>query len=984
MPWRVDRYLAREIVPPFLLAILVFWVFISLELVISLSDTVLARGAGVGELLRLLVYKLPMVFSYALPAAVLLATFLALGRLAADRELLAFQTVGYSLRRLTLPFLVFGALVSGGSYLLGEYVIPASEAAYRQELLSLLYRGAAPKVQEAVFFRGLQGETYYLERVEEDKVVGVLVFDQIGRIYTVEGRFPTVITAQEGRFHGGTLELFGGRVMRFSPEGGLAELVRFDRLTLEVGEELRRAVLGGKTPSEMSVRELGERIELLRRSGLDPRALVVEYHAKLALTAAAFVFVLFGAPLGALLGRRGRATGAIVGFLLVAAAQGLYVWARTMAQRGVLPPFLGGWLPHMGFAALGLLLFVTLDRLRLRGLLTLAALLAVGWWSTGTPLPLDELTADELEVEQEGRVWHAVGAWARVGAYTLKASSLRVWEEGQVWKVQAESAVLQGQEGELTAAQFLATLTPHGEVQALVGEEIAGQSTFQGPEKSETLIFRAQRGQLEFADGELVRVEGVNVEFTTCPCLTEAPYRVRAEEFVLLPKRWLYARAVAVHSFDIQVLWLPVYVARLGEESSPFFPQIGWAGNLLYLRWAFPLNLGEGTAGALGLTWYPTAWRVEPSLTTTWEGGSLSLSLAGLRWRAEGQTPWGPWQGTLTWTAQAIAAELQGQARGWSWSLAWGRVEREDVVYERIPELSAAYRAALGGGDLDVQLSGGLYREGEVDSQRLGVGLSWSRRWNLGPAAFNLTSDLRLDLYGSEEKAVWGLTPALTLGGFSVSYSGRWRYGRSPFSFDADHPLSQVTWSLSAAAGPWRSTLTGGWDFNAQAPLTVRWSLAFGGLSIQASFQMDPLTLARGKFTWTWKSRSAQLVVEGGMSNPPWRWDDVVVRGLWTGEGVQLTGGVRWDVGRAQLRRAALSGEWAFSSEWFVRLGVEYDGPSRQFVQVEGSVARLLAGCLRMGVALGTGGFSFQVEVPAFPQAQLRFAPFDEGLRWGQ
>lgn len=129
-------------------------------------------GAGAAELLRLVVYKLPTLFTYAIPAAALLATFLALGRLAADRELLAFQALGYSLRRLILPFLLFGALASGVAFSLSEFAVPPAEAAYRQEFLALVYRGAVPQVQQAVFFRGLYGETYYVERSEGDRLRG--------------------------------------------------------------------------------------------------------------------------------------------------------------------------------------------------------------------------------------------------------------------------------------------------------------------------------------------------------------------------------------------------------------------------------------------------------------------------------------------------------------------------------------------------------------------------------------------------------------------------------------------------------------------------------------------------------------------------------------------------------------------------------------------------------------------------------------------
>ncbi|HEU68952.1 MAG TPA: YjgP/YjgQ family permease, partial [Candidatus Acetothermia bacterium] len=493
--WRVDRYLAREIVPPFLVAILAFLVFIGLELVISLSDTVFGRGAGAAELLRLVSFKLPTLFTYAIPAAALLATFLALGRLAADRELLAFQALGYSLRRLTAPFVAFGALASGVAFALGEYAVPPAEAAYRQELLALLYRGAVPQVQEAVFFRGLQGETYYVERTEGERLTGILVYDLTGRIYPVEGGFPTVITAGEGRFEGGTLELLAGRVLRFTADGALAEVVRFERLTVEAGEDLRQAVLGAKTPAEMSLRELGGRIDLLRRSGLDPRSFVVEYHSKIAVAAAAFVFVLFGAPLGVLLGRRGRAAGAIVGFLLAAAAQGLFVWARTLAQRGVIPPYLGPWLPHLGFGLLGLLLLLLLDRLRLRGLLPVLLLLVWGGLSGGAVPPFSSLEADELVVSEEAGALEGRGVRAEFGDYVLVAEALRAREGTTGWEIEAEVAILTSADAELHAVRLTASLGPSGELDAVTAQSFRGVSTFQGPEKEEQLLYSGEEGE---------------------------------------------------------------------------------------------------------------------------------------------------------------------------------------------------------------------------------------------------------------------------------------------------------------------------------------------------------------------------------------------------------------------------------------------------------------------------------------------------------
>jgi lipopolysaccharide export LptBFGC system permease protein LptF len=974
----------REIVPPFAVAILAFLVFIGLQLVISLSDTVFGRGAGTAELLRLVLYKLPTLFTYAIPAAALLATFLALGRLAADRELLAFQALGYSLRRLTVPFLMFGIVVSGISFTLGEFAVPPAEAAYRRELLTLLYRGAIPQVQEAVFFRGLHGETYYVERAEGEKLHGILVYDLTGRIYPVEGRFPTVITAREGRLQEGALELVGGRVLRFSPDGGLAELVRFERLTVEAGEDLRRAVLGGKTAAEMSLRELGERIELLRRSGLDPRSLVVEYHSKIAVAVAAFVFVMFGAPLGALLGRRGRAAGAIAGFLLAAAAQGLFVWTRTLALRGVLPAYLGAWLPHLGFGLLGLLLFVTLDRLRLRGLLPFLFLLAVGDLPAASVPPFSAIRADELVVAAGAAALEGRGVRAEFAGYVLEAETLRAREEAEGWAIEAEGALLVATDGELRAARLSARLGPGGELGEVIAHGFSGQSTFRGPEKEETILFSGERGEAQFTGGEFARVEAHGVRFTTCPCFPNAPYVVEAQEFVLLPERWLYARSIVVTSFGMPVGWLPFYVARLGEEAAPLFPEIGWVGEDWFLKWAVPWTLGEGMAGAVGLTWYPGRGQLDPSLQAAWKNGSLALTPTSLRLQVAGQWAPGPWRGTVNVSPVAQAADLSGDAWGWGWAVGWGRAERADKVYERFPEVSLTRSEKDWiGGTMTFRASGGAFREEDVTGWRLGADVGWSRTWQVGPLSFTVPWQVAFAQYQTEERITLALTPSAALGGFTLGYGGRWQVGRSPFQFDAEPPQSRITVGLSARTGGWQQRASWGWDLIVGEPLPLRWNISRDGFAWDLTFAV-PLALERSRWSLSVKAGPGLLAVEGGLRGPPWVWEDTRLRMSWIEDVVSVGGWARLGMAPLGLTRVALSMDWTVSSEWMVSGAIEYDARTNTLVQLEGAAFRLFAGCLRIGLAAGLHGIRLVIEVPAFPQARIRFAPLDEGLRLGE
>jgi len=50
-------------------------------------------------------------------------------------------------------------------------------------------------------------------------------------------------------------------------------------------------------------------------------------------------------------------------------------------------------------------------------------------------------------------------------------------------------------------------------------------------------------------------------------------------------------------------------------------------------------------------------------------------------------------------------------------------------------------------------------------------------------------------------------------------------------------------------------------------------------------------------------------------------------------------------------------------------------------VQLELSVFHVFSGCLRVGLSLYLTGFRLSLDVPAFPEAKVQFAPIDEGLR---
>lgn len=115
---RSDRYILSEMIGPFLISVGGLLLFILLNLILSLSDLMVDRGVGVSALVHLLLLKLPSLLVLALPVSGLFATFLGLGRLVHDREVIAFQAAGISLRRLLLPLVIAATLIAAADFAL--------------------------------------------------------------------------------------------------------------------------------------------------------------------------------------------------------------------------------------------------------------------------------------------------------------------------------------------------------------------------------------------------------------------------------------------------------------------------------------------------------------------------------------------------------------------------------------------------------------------------------------------------------------------------------------------------------------------------------------------------------------------------------------------------------------------------------------------------------------------------------------------------
>ncbi|MFB6285165.1 MAG: LptF/LptG family permease [Candidatus Bipolaricaulia bacterium] len=459
----VDRYLLREMLWPFLVTLVGFLIFFMLLVIGQLSQYLVDRVVPAETLISLMLYRVPYLFTLALPIAVLFAIFLALGRLGHDRELIALQSGGISLRRLLLPFLMVGLVVGGADFVIGNEVAPWGNRQFLQAYTEMfLGSSSSPQIRDNAFFKGPNDRFFYVKRhdAESDVLHDVLIYDQSGQLaLTQDNTYPKVVTADRAQWDGTVWRLQSGVLHAIDEEGRIRYTSRFESMEIRVGEAARQLVLEQRTPQEMSLGQLGERISAFRKTGRSAEALIVQYHAKIAIPAACLVFALFGAPLALLLGPRGRAFGVILGVGFVLVYQGLYFWtAQILGTRGDLPPSWGAWIPNVVFGLIGLAMtwranhFGRLDVLQRARRFVPFMFVAIVLGSGISVAPVQaqpssqtsplEIAAETISVSDAGRQLEAVGnVRARYETGRIEARHLSV-DRGQSasWQIRAQSA----------------------------------------------------------------------------------------------------------------------------------------------------------------------------------------------------------------------------------------------------------------------------------------------------------------------------------------------------------------------------------------------------------------------------------------------------------------------------------------------------------------------------------------------------------------
>ncbi len=159
----LDRYLLREILGPFSMALGVFTFALAVQPMLTYAQNLLAKNVPLPTVGFLLLTLLPQSLGVTIPMALLTGLLMALGRLSGDREAVALLACGVNPLRLMRPVALFAIAVAAADLYVMVEAVPSGNQRFREVTFHLLAQQTDSDIKAGQFYEGFPGKVLYVQ-----------------------------------------------------------------------------------------------------------------------------------------------------------------------------------------------------------------------------------------------------------------------------------------------------------------------------------------------------------------------------------------------------------------------------------------------------------------------------------------------------------------------------------------------------------------------------------------------------------------------------------------------------------------------------------------------------------------------------------------------------------------------------------------------------------------------------------------------------
>ena len=354
----IDRYVIREVVPPFILALLIFTFVLELPPVMQQLEQLLAKGVPWPTVGRIILLLSPQALGLTIPMALLVGLLIGLGRLSTDRESVALLACGVSPYRLLRPVLVLSSIAMAATMYVMIYAIPDANQSYREILFATLSKKVESDIKPRVFYQDFPNWVLY---PRNEAAPGEPGWQDVLLANTSKPDAVEIHMASHGRIvldpAKRTVELILTDGQNYSTTGaGMSSVSQFKQILIRLDpDSIFRPVDIARGLTEKYIWQLRKDIDAKVGRKESPHNEIMAIHAKFSIPIACLVFGVISLALGLRVSKDGKLGGFVIGIGVIFAYYIAMFLAESAAKGHRIPAEYARWVPNLILGPFGLI-----------------------------------------------------------------------------------------------------------------------------------------------------------------------------------------------------------------------------------------------------------------------------------------------------------------------------------------------------------------------------------------------------------------------------------------------------------------------------------------------------------------------------------------------------------------------------------------------------------------------------------------------------
>ena len=356
----LDKYILKQLIEVFILGVIIFTsIIFASETFTQLIKQITLFGIPFNIAIMMIILNLPQVFVMTIPISTLFATVMTVNKLSLNSEITVLRACGIGISRIARPIFGFAILMTIVSFLINEFIVPATSMQAKHLAVYSLQSKHVPdgRMNFTLNENDKEGKLkrlFYVQKCEDKTLNNITVLD-LSNPETVQ-----IIQAKFGKTDKAGWIFDGGVMYNLSTNGKVLNTTLFEKSTINFGLDNIESFI----KEEANQYNFFKLMKFIQKNKKNPKILEklhlelqVQLYDKLALPVTTFALALVGIPLAITPPRVRYNRGFLFSVMIIFVYYVIRAFSLNLGETKAISPFFAAWLPVISIAIIGSILY---------------------------------------------------------------------------------------------------------------------------------------------------------------------------------------------------------------------------------------------------------------------------------------------------------------------------------------------------------------------------------------------------------------------------------------------------------------------------------------------------------------------------------------------------------------------------------------------------------------------------------------------------